>query len=103
MSLQIGPYQFQGPYSNTAQLQDAAGVYAIVNSRPDGHYVVDIGESATVKTRIETHDRSDEWANCQQGGTLNAYVLYTPGWRQSQRMQVEQQLRGQYTPPCGDR
>ena len=101
MSITIGAYTFDGPYTNTDQLEDKSGVYAILCKSSDGEYsVVDVGESATVKSRIDSHDRKDCWTrNCS--GTLTVSVLYTPNKQQTGRMEIEQELRDQYNPPCG--
>lgn len=103
MSIQIGRWQFQGPYSHTSNLYDRSGVYAIIDKRRNGiNYVIDVGESATVKTRVETHDRADCWAR-NQYGTLTVAVLYTPNVQQVGRRAIEQDIRSLYPPACGIR
>lgn len=102
MSITIGQYTFEGPYANTDSLQDRSGIYAILCHSDNAYSLVDVGESATVKSRVDTHDRKDCWSrNCT--GTLNVAVLYTPDAQQSGRMQIEQEIRDQYGPPCGKR
>lgn len=101
--INIGNHQFEGPYTNTANLQDGSGVYAILDHRTDGkYYLLDCGESATVKTRVEGHDRQPCW-NRNSSGTLNVAVFYTPSLQQSGRMAVEQAIRKAFNPTCGDR
>jgi len=103
MSIEIGDYVFEGPYDSTDSLKDNSGVYAILDKRTDGNfYVVDIGESAQVKTRIEGHDRVGCWKK-QAKGALYVAVHYTPNKQQSGRKEIEQKLRDQFNPPCGDR
>jgi hypothetical protein len=64
------------------------------------YFLVDVGESAEVKSRIENHDRKDCWPKyCT--GTLTASVLYTPNLHQAGRRKIEQAIRDQYQPPCG--
>ena len=100
MSITIGRYQFEGPYDNTGPLRDRGGVYAILCRGNSTHHVTDIGESATVKTRIEHHDRRQCWiGNCRS--SLLVAVLYTLGLQQPGRQAIEQELRTQYNPPCG--
>lgn len=103
MSITIGKYSFEGPYGSTNSLQDRSGVYAILDKRVDGkYYIVDVGESSQVKTRVENHDRKDCWQrNCR--GTLHVAVLYTPNLQQPGRSEIEQEIRHQYNPPCGER
>jgi hypothetical protein len=100
MSIRIGNYQFDGPFNSTAGLEDKSGVYAILDQRQDGFHVLDIGESHGVKSRVETHDRQECWKR-RSAGTLTVAAHYTPGQQQSGRMAIEQELRGQFNPPCG--
>ena len=102
MSIKIGSYEFEGPFISTSMLRHEQGVYCILDARSDGTYVVDVGESEDVRTRIETHDRSDCWAR-NQLGTLKAAVLYTPGLSGVQRRAIEAVLREQFSPACGVR
>lgn len=102
MSITIGKYNFEGPYKNTESLQDKSGVYAILCHSGPKYNLVDVGESATVKSRVDSHDRKDCWKrNCSS--TLEVAVLYTPNAQQAGRMVIEQELRDQYNPPCGQR
>lgn len=103
MSIQIGTYHFDGPFRSLARIEDQAGVYAVLDRRLAGEsFVLDAGESATVKSRLETHDREGCWRRNAQG-TIEYAVLYTPGMRQSARHTIEQELRDQYRPACGVR
>ncbi|MFH1327318.1 MAG: hypothetical protein ABIH76_00465 [Candidatus Bathyarchaeota archaeon] len=98
----IGRYSFEGPYTNTAYLQDKSGVYAIVDDQSNSLIVVDVGESANVKSRVENHERGSCWTR-NRIGTLKVAVLYTPGLQQPCRMQIEQEIREHYNPVCGVR
>lgn len=104
MSLIIVGQTFQGPFSNTSSLEDRSGVYVILSRRNSGenYTVIDAGESATVKTRVSNHDRSKCW-NQNNLGELVVTVCYTPNLGSSGRIEIEQQIRRQYTPVCGDR
>jgi hypothetical protein len=102
MSIKIGRYEFEGPYSSTDSLQDKSGIYVILCQKDSNYNTVDCGESVTVKTRIENHDRADCWRrNCS--GTLCVAVLYTPNAQSAGRVAIEQELRSQYRFPCGER
>jgi len=102
MSIKIGKYTFEGPHTNSNLLQDKSGVYAILCHSGQNYNIVDVGESATVKSRIEGHDRKDCWKrNCSS--TLKVAVLYTPNAQQVGRMAIEQELRNQYCPNCGEK
>jgi hypothetical protein len=100
MAIQIGNYNFEGPFSSLEGLRNISGVYAILGSNaPQQYAVLDIGESATLKNRVSGHDRKDEW---RQSGyrTLLAAALYTDA---HSRMRIEAELRASYNPPCGVR
>jgi len=100
MTIKIGEYTFTGLYTTTEQLEDRSGVYAIICQKDGKNYLVDIGESAEVKTRVENHDRKDCWVkNCQ--GNLAVAVYYTTNWLQSQRIALEKAIRKQFQVPCG--
>lgn len=102
MSITIGKYQFDGPFSSTAFLEDRSGVYAIINRRNSGNHLVDVGESATVRSRVETHERQNCWQrHCQ--GKPGVAVYYTPHLQQAGRREIEQEIRHQYSVPCGER
>lgn len=103
MSIKIGGYDFEGPFTDTSRLRNEQGVYGILDQRSDGkYYVVDVGESEDVRTRIENHDRSDCWKR-NQIGTLTVAVLYTPGMSGDSRCAIESSLRDRYSPACGVR
>ncbi len=89
MPITIAGYSFEGPYSSTSSLEDRSGLYAILCKKDNGNYsLVDVGESATVKTRVETHDRKTCWnRNCNS--SLTAAILYTPYLQQSGRIEIE--------------
>lgn len=103
MSITIAGYSFEGSYSSADSLEDRSGVYAILCKKDNGNYsLVDVGESATVKTRVETHERKSCWnKNCNS--SLTVAVLYTPHLQQPGRIGIEQKIRNQYNPQCGER
>ena len=64
------------------------------------YYLKDIGESAEVRTRLDTHDRRDCWEE-KCDGALTYSVHYTSNLQQAGRKRIEQEVRDQYDPPCG--
>lgn len=102
MSIMISGYQFEGPYNSIDQLNDNSGVYVILDERDGKRYVLDVGESSQVKTRISNHDREEQWIKNSKGN-LSVAVLYTPNKQQPGRKEIEQKLRDIYSPCCGDR
>lgn len=102
MGITIGGYSFEGPYSFPSSLEDKAGVYVILCVAGEKFHVIDVGESVIVRNRIETHDRKDCWPrNCPD--SLKFAVHYTPNLQQQGRMRIEQEIRDEYDPPCGEK
>lgn len=102
MSIKIGRYMFQGPYNSSDSLEDKSGVYVILCSTNSSYESIDCGESAAVKSRVESHERKSCWnRNCN--ATLKVAVLYTPNLQSAGRMAIEQEIRGAYRFPCGSR
>jgi len=65
MSIKIGKYYFDGPYTSTDSLENRSGVYVVLCENNSNYGPVDCGESATVKSRIENHERKNCWnRNC---------------------------------------
>ena len=65
-------------------------------------YLIDVGESSEVKTRVENHDRKECWEkNCS--GTIKYVVYYIEYGKKSSRVEVEQDIRDNYDIPCGKR
>ena len=93
-------YAFSGPVAES-NLENKSGVYAIIDHKNDGqNYLLDVGESATVKDRIATHDRMDCWKR-QATGSITYYVYYTPDKQQAGRKEIEQDIRDKYALFCG--
>jgi hypothetical protein len=102
MAIELSGYKFAGTYASTSSLEDRSGVYAILTPTTQNRYrVLDIGESATVKSRVENHDRESCWRRQAKNGEIRYAVHYTPGLQQTGRRAIEQEIRGQYHPPCG--
>lgn len=101
MSITIGNLAFEGPFLNASQLLARSGVYAILGrtASNDNWKVVDVGEAGDVRSRVESHDRQDQWSRCGHG-TLTVAAYYCD---EVNRMRVESALRQQYKPPCGMR
>jgi hypothetical protein len=103
MAIEICGYTFEGPYTNTEYLKHEQGVYVILDKRHDGKWwIIDVGESEDVRSRIENHDRRLCWVLHRQG-EFGVAVLYTHGWTAEQRRMIEGRIRDAYSPACGVR
>lgn len=100
MAIQIGKYNFDGPHRQTAGIHARSGVYVILGKSGGTNWsVVDVGESESVRDRVQNHDRQLCWKG-RGHQELAAAVFYVP---ERQRMQIESELRNNFNPPCGER
>ena len=100
-TITIGGRSFEGPFTNAFDLQSQSGVYVILGrNKNDDWYVVDVGESENVYYRVKNHDRQHCWSR-QRYDQLSVAVYYTNN--EYKRLNLEQQIRHQYNPPCGER
>lgn len=99
MAFKLGNYLFVGPHTSIDSLKDWSGVYAIVCKTETEYFLLDVGESSKVRTRIENHDKKECWIkNCK--GQLTIFVHYTPFVKQHKRIFIEKELRNLYNPTC---
>lgn len=104
MTFTIVGYTFSGPYRSAAELEDRSGVYVVLTPTDATHFkALDVGESATVKTRITHHERKPCWQRNSNNGQVLYAIHYAPHLQQHARQEVELKIRNQYCPPCGDR
>ena len=97
-------YTFEGAFTAPSNLEARSGVYVIWCKKADGSWIVlDVGESHDVRARVLSHDRKDCWNDECTGGTIYYSATYTPNLQQAGRIQVEQAIRQQANPRCGDR
>ena len=101
MSITIGNYSFEDPFSNTADLRNNSGVYAILSRRTttERYSVIDIGEARWIRNRVANHDRRDQWPR-NNHGTLAVAALCCD---ETARMRIERELRAQFNPVCAVR
>ncbi len=99
MSIKLGKYSFTGPFETIDMIKDRSGVYAIVCSVDREYFLLDVGESLKLRTRIENYDKKDCWAkHCN--GKITIYAHYTPFLKQQGRILIEQELRELFQPDC---
>lgn len=102
MTIKIDKYQFQGPYTSFKKIRNRAGIYAVHSHIGQKYYIIDIGESAMVRDRLEKHERMKCWINFLNGGEITISVLYLKHWCQDGRSKLVKKLREKYNPPCGN-
>ena len=101
-TIQICGHPFVGPFYDLSKLPSIAGVYAPIDHRPTGYWLLDVGQSEDLRGRVSAHDRASSWhINC--AGLLGVWIHPMPGSSAARRMLVESMIRTRYNPPCGDR
>ena len=97
MSLEIGNYDFEGPYSSPTQLDERPGVFIVFCCTEDHYKGLDCGIANQVRDAVDTHPRREEWAEICQGEIQYA-VLYT----ETNLPAIEERLRELFKFPCRD-
>ncbi len=100
--IKILNWNAEGPYTTTDSLKEQSGVYVILGRNFDYHpwAVLDVGKSATVKTRVTYHDRQNQWSRCGFSHLAVAPIYLSD---EKVRHSIESIIRTQYNPKCGDR
>ncbi|MBE0432628.1 hypothetical protein IBX73_04075 [candidate division WOR-3 bacterium] len=93
-------YRFEGPFDNLDDLAEAAGVYAVLCMRAGKIDLVDVRESARVRTGVENNDRSECWKqHCL--GILKYAVYYEDGAGKQSGTNVMNDIIANYYLICG--
>lgn len=102
MSIAIADYMFKGPLMYVNDLKDLTGIYAIICIRNNGIYIIDVGESPTVRTTIRNHPKKERWVEkCQ--GVIAFAVYYMPECHQpGKRIVIEHAIRRKYNIAQGE-
>ena len=95
-------YQFEGAYSSSDLLKSKPGVYVIWCESDNKWTVIDVGEAADVKKRVQNHDRARCWGK-KCGGTVYYSATYQPASDREERLRIEQEIRDKAEPMCGER
>jgi hypothetical protein len=116
MSINIGGYDFEGPFNDPDEIKKEIGVYVVI-CLVDGlpHCILDIGTSeggtptrgisrvvtktGNLKHRLRTHKRRNCWDEKKHGeiGYAVRYIQNT-----DERLAVEKELQWKFNYPCGD-
>lgn len=102
----IRGYPFSCVPLSKADFSDKAAVYVILCVSEGGSWtVLDVGQSGAVGSRLDSHDRKSQWSeNCPtQNIWVCVYSMSSSKYDKTDRENLEQHLRRQYTPPCGAR
>lgn len=79
--------------------KERPGLYAVVCKVDNEFFLIDVGESSKLRSRVENHDKKDCWEkNCK--GQVIIFIHYTPFLKQRGRVLIEQELRELFHPDC---
>ena len=101
MSFKIADYSFMGAYpiDGTDDIKDWPGLYAVLCRRNNKHFLVDVGETNSLRSELEESNRREMWEqNCS--GDLVVVVKYTMEMHQTERSRMEHKIRRRHNPPC---
>jgi hypothetical protein len=97
--MKLGKYSFTGPIESIDKIKDRSGVFAIVCKVDTEYFLIDVVESSKLRTKIGDQGKKDCWIKSCKGKLL-IFVHYTTFSTQQKRIQVEQELRELFQPPC---
>lgn len=97
--INLGGYNFEGPYPNTINIEDRPGIYAVLCNHNVVLYIGTSGEgmypdSQGLKRRLNKHDRKSDWEGHCKSGRLTYAVMYIEN--QNQRLNIEKDLHIKY-------
>ena len=96
MSIQIGNYHAEGPFSNVWDLLARSGVYVFLG-RSGQVPEWSVGEAGDIQNRVACHDRAPCWRG-RGHSELTVAAIYAD---ERNRMLIERELQVLYNPPCG--
>jgi hypothetical protein len=87
VSVYVGRHSFTGPFRSPERIVDKAGVYALLIGQTRGFRVLEVDQSANLRTTLTRCllGRDDE--------EIQVAVLYTPGVQRSGRLRLVEQIR----------
>lgn len=96
-----GQFQRQFTFESLGNLKDQPGVYVVLRKDAPGDQdwtIIDVGQSESIKSRLENHDRKQCW---EKENYTDLAVLYSED--NNFRVNTESGIRTEYAPPCGER
>ena len=87
MSFKLVKLTFEGPYRFYSDLKDEPGIYVIIDDGFVDQWIIDVGESDQVRSRIHSHEREGCWNKMCLGG-VGIGTLYMPNSTAQQRRKI---------------
>lgn len=92
MSIEIGKYEFDGPFTSTAYLEEKPGLYAVLRHENDKYELVYVGQANNIKECIELSETANRRAERCGNTLIVGYYPRLSGRRERSKM-VEDILR----------
>ena len=87
-------------FDEIGMIEDCPGLYSVLCYYEGGFSVIDAGQSDDLKSAVENNGRKELWhQNC--AGTTLVLVSYTYDMKESERKQLELEIREQSGLPKG--
>ncbi len=97
--MKLGKYSFTGPIVSIDKIKERSGVFAIVCKVDTEYFLIDVVESSKLRTKMGAQGTKNCWIKSCNGKLL-IFVHYTMFSNQQKRVQIEQELRELFQPPC---
>jgi hypothetical protein len=100
MSIEIGWFSFDGPFSDEVELKTKAGVFAVLSLEEGGRYnMLDVDEGGDLAEMVKNHSRRNCWAE-HMGKSLHYAAFYLTEEDADARQTIVKEIRMQYVMAC---
>ena len=89
MSIYVGHKAFAGPFDTEEQVQDRAGIYAVLRKDGRGHRVEALDQSANLRLAIGQYLATSAIGREK----MEIAVLYTPGIQKTGRLRMLEEIK----------
>lgn len=98
MAIVIGPIEFEGPYSDSSQLKEEPGLYALLCESKGEFELIELEEASCVKHCLEAEEYTSNKQFWQEmsSSKLQAAVHYTPQLSREQRQAMKLSLMQEF-------
>lgn len=99
MSIKIANYEFDGPYQSLDKIKNQPGLYAIILQTEKNNFLLDLGESENIKSKIESHERKNLWEKYATQGNLVYSTCYVEDDNKKEREKIIDEINKVYRTP----
>jgi hypothetical protein len=96
MTILIGKYEFDGPYTNADELEEKPGLFAFLRCEQEDYELIHLAESDNVKTQIEISPTVGKSA----AGSTVIIALYTQTTSGRDRKKMVEEILNEFESEC---